>query len=171
MQLSKNFTLWDLCSCTSTYRRYAATINPFPENPESIEALENISQLILDPIQEAIAPIRITYGFSSKNLIKYLNKKDPVTGIKNGRICPKIDQHASYELNCSGNYICKHQGAAVDIIANLSSSALVQWIMDKQLPYDSIYYYGDRRPLHVSWSVTPRKKIWRFSDRGTPKPY
>lgn len=171
MQLSKYFTLADLSTCSNTYKKYSSLINPFPENAESIEALKQISQLILDPMHEAIAPLKITYGFSSKNLIKYLNKKDPATGIKNGRICPKIDQHASYELNRNGNYICKHQGAAIDIVTNFNSSALIKWIIDKQLPYDSIYYYGDRNPLHISWSLTPRKKIWRFSDRNTPKPY
>lgn len=151
MQLSHNFTLWDLSTCSNTYKKYADLINPFPENPESIEALKNISQKILEPILSNCDRLILTYGFSSKNLLKYLRQEKAF-------IAPKCDQHASCEINTRGNYYCKHKGAAVDILTELRSSKLVELVINKQLPFDSIYYYGEDKPLHISWSDRPRKK-------------
>lgn len=118
MQLSHNVKLWDLSTCSDTYKRYADLINPFPDNPESIEALKNISQKILEPILSNCDCLILTYGFSSKNLLKYLLKEKAF-------IAPRCDQHASCEVNTRGNYYCKHKGAAVDIATELNSSKLI----------------------------------------------
>ncbi|MBC7820973.1 MAG: DUF309 domain-containing protein, partial [Planctomycetaceae bacterium] len=48
---------------------------------------------------------KLTYGFCSKDLLKFLNREK-------SRICVKVDQHMAAERNSKGNYYCKHLGAA-----------------------------------------------------------
>jgi len=47
----------------------------------------------------------LTYGFCSRDLKKYLEKKDPVTGLKNGRVAPHLDQHMCHEVNKNGKLL------------------------------------------------------------------
>ncbi|PMB14897.1 hypothetical protein [Fischerella thermalis] len=76
----------------------------------------------------------------------------------------------AHEKNAKGNYYCKHLGAACDFqIVGVDSRKVISFI--RSLKYDSIYYYGKDSPVHVSWSETPRRKIWEFTTHNTPKPY
>jgi len=42
------------------------------------------------------------------------------------------------------------------------------WILEQQLPFDSLYYYGSDRPIHISYGLKHRRNIWAFTDRGVP---
>ncbi len=160
----------EFCTCSKTYNRYKDLINPYPENPDSIGAIENLFKQLLNPIINhfGFENFHLTYGFASKDLIKYLNRKDPVTGQKNGRISPKGDQHTAHETNRNGNYICKHLGAACDFqIKGINSGKVTRWIIEN-LEFDSLYFYGCDRPIHVSYAPVNRGAAWTFTTQNMP---
>ncbi|MCU0552937.1 MAG: hypothetical protein MUC48_26705 [Leptolyngbya sp. Prado105] len=170
--LGKYLTLQEFCTCTQTYRKYADRINPYPENPEeTIPALKSLCEHILDPVIAHFGRERfqLTYGFCSKDLKRFLAQKDPETGIKNGRVDPSRDQHMTYEKNRNGKYYCDRLGAACDFqIVGLESDRLIEWILEQQLPFDSLYYYGGDRPIHISYAPQRRLNVWAFTDGGVP---
>jgi hypothetical protein len=184
MQIGQYLTLEEFCTCTQTYRKYADQIDPYPENlAETIPALEALCQHILDPVIAHFGRERfqLTYGFCSKDLKRFLAQKDPKTGVKNGRVDPSRDQHMAHEKNRNGKYYCSRLGAAcdfriiglesgVDSVDSLCDSTyrLVEWILEQQLPFDSLYYYGGNRPIHISYAPQPRQNIWTFTDAGVP---
>lgn len=133
-----------------------------PEHPSSRSALEDLIAEILLPIYRKYPNIKITYGFTSATLKKYIAKHSP-----NGT-APTLDQHASYELNNAHNPICDRGGAACDfIVPNIATSEIVRFIVE-HLNYDRIYYYGNDKPLHVSNAQKPIKhlQIMAESDKG-----
>lgn len=170
--LSRYLTLQEFCTCTQTYRKYADRINPYPENPEeTIPALEALCEHILDPVIAHFGRDRfqLTYGFCSKDLKRFLAQKDPETGIKNGRVDPSLDQHMAHEKNRNGKYYCDRLGAACDFrIVGLESDRLVEWILEQRLPFDSLYYYGSDRPIHISYGLQHKRDIWAFTGKGVP---
>lgn len=169
--LGKYLTLEYFCCCTKTYQKYSELIDPFPKNQETITALKNLNKFILEPIIDnfSIAHFQLTYGFCSADLKRYLNQKDPVTGIKNGRIDPSRDQHLSHEINSRNQYYCKRLGAACDfLIVDLDSDQLVDWILKQKLPFDSLYFYGKDRPIHISYGEQHKRAIWTFNQTGQP---
>jgi len=172
MQIGQYLTLEEFCTCTQTYQKYADRIDPYPENlEETIPALEALCHHILDPVIAHFGRERfqLTYGFCSKDLKRFLAQKDPETGIKNGRVDPSRDQHMAHEKNRNGKYYCDRLGAACDFrIVGLKSDRLVEWILEQQLPFDSLYYYGGDRPIHISYSPQQKQSIWTFTDRGVP---
>ncbi len=180
IQLGKYLTLGEFCTCTRTYRKYADQIAPYPKNlAETIPALQALSQHILDPIIDHFGKeqFQLTYGFCSTDLKRFLSQKDPETGIKNGRVDPSRDQHMAHEKNRNGKYYCDRLGAACDFrIVGLESDRLVEWILEQQLPFDSLYYYGSdsrsetlrERPIHISYAPHHRYNIWTFTDGGVP---
>lgn len=171
-RLGQDLTLEEFCTCTRTYQRYAHQINPYPDNwEETIPALQALCQHILDPIIDYFGKERfqLTYGFCSTDLKRFLNQKDPETGLKNGRVDPRRDQHMAHEQNRNGKYYCNRLGAACDFrILDLESDCLVKWILEHQLPFDSLYYYGNLRPLHISYGPQHRRSMWAFTASGTP---
>ncbi|MBD1853639.1 hypothetical protein [Leptolyngbya sp. ST-U4] len=170
--LGQYLNLEKFCTCTQTYQKYADQIDPYPENlEETIPALKALCQHILDPAitHFGMEQFQLTYGFCSKDLKRFLAQKDPETGIKNGRVDPSRDQHMAHEKNRNGKYYCDCLGAACDFrIVKLESNRLVEWILEQQLPFDSLYYYGGDRPIHISYSPKQRKAIWVFTDGGVP---
>lgn len=192
MQIGQYLTLEEFCTCTQTYQKYADQIDPYPENwSETIPALEALCQHILDPVIAHFGKERfqLTYGFCSKDLKRFLAQKDPATGIKNGRVDPSRDQHMAHEKNRNGKYYCDRLGAACDFrIVGVESDRLVEWVLEQQLPFDSLYYYrsygGDscadagreqpiyrpihNRPIHISYAPQQRQNIWTFTDQGVP---
>jgi len=69
-----------------------------------------------------------------------------------------------------GNY-CERLGAACDfqIVAQpVASSQVMEWILTEKLPFDSIYYYGKKRPIHISYGPQHKRDIWTFTDAGKP---
>jgi hypothetical protein len=170
-ELGKYLTLEEFCTCTNTYRKYQNLIDPYPQNIKSIEAIKALCQFIIDPIVDYFGKesFQLTYGFCSPKLKSFLDKKDPITGKKNGRVAPNIDQHMAWEINSKGKYYCERLGAACDFqIINTSSSTVVKWIIDRDLPFDSLYYYGDDRPIHISYGSDRKKAIWAFLPTGQP---
>jgi hypothetical protein len=170
--LGKYFTLEAFCTCTQTYQKYQEAIDPYPQNwEETIPALVALHQNIIDPIVDRFGKdnFQLTYGFCSADLKRYLERRDPVTGVKNGRIAPRIDQHMACDRNRRGNYFCDRPGAACDfLIQNTSSEGVVAWIVTAQLPFDSLYYYGSDRPIHISYGEQHKRDIWTFSASGRP---
>jgi hypothetical protein len=169
--LGKHLTLQEVCTCTLTYRKYADQINPYPENlGETIPALAALCQIVVDPVIDHFGRERfqLTYGFCSKDLKRFLSQKDPETGGKNGRVDPSRDQHMAHEKNRNGKYYCDRLGAACDFrILGLESDCLVAWILEQRLPFDSLYYYGCDRPIHISYAPQQRQNIWMFTG-GVP---
>lgn len=170
--LGKYLTLQGFCTCTRTYRKYGNDINPYPQNlEETIPALEALCQHILDPVIDHFGRERfqLTYGFCSKDLKRSLSQKDPETGIKNGRVDPSRDQHMAHEMNRNGKYYCDRLGAACDFrIVGMESDRLVEWILKQRLPFDSLYFYGSDRPIHISYGAQHKREVWAFTGKGIP---
>ncbi|MDL5052474.1 hypothetical protein QQ056_02710 [Oscillatoria laete-virens NRMC-F 0139] len=170
--LGRYLSLTEFCTCTQTYRQYAELIHPFPENPqETIPALQALNQQILDPIIEHFgrSQFQLTYGFCSPDLRKFLERKDPITGLKNGRVAPHLDQHMAHEVKKTTQYYCDRLGAACDFrILNTPSCQVVEWILQQKLPFDSLYFYGSDRPIHISYGPQHKRDIWTFTQTGVP---
>ncbi|MFP4007329.1 MAG: hypothetical protein ACLFV6_04885 [Spirulinaceae cyanobacterium] len=169
--LGQYLTLDKFCCCSQTYQKYAQHINPYPQQPETIAALKDLNHYLIDPIIAYFGRenFNLTYGFCSPDLKRYLNQKDPETGIKNGRIDPRRDQHCSYELNRNHKPFCDRGGAACDfLIENRSSDRVVDWIVAQKLPFDSLYFYGKTRPIHISYGPQHKRDIWAFNATGQP---
>ena len=170
--LGKYLTLEEFCTCTQTYRKYADQIDSYPKNlTETLPALEALCQHIIDPMIDEFGQERfkLTYGFCSIDLKRWLAKKDPVTGLKNGRVSPNLDQHMAHEVNRNGQYYCSRLGAACDFrILGLPSDELVAWILAQNIPFDSLYFYGTEYPIHLSYGPQHKQDIWTFTVQGTP---
>lgn len=159
------------CTCTGTYQRYAEEIDPYPEREESVQALQALAQEVLDPIitHFGIERFQLTYGFCSKDLKRVLLKRDPQTGQRHGRVAPELDQHMAHERKRTNKPYCDRLGAACDFrIQGTSSEMLVSWILQAALPFDSLYYYGPTRPIHISHGPQHKRDLWTFSPRGQP---
>lgn len=147
MPCGKNFKFRDLIECGETHARLL--MPNIPLNPETYNALYDLCVEILDPLIDYFGSIRLTYGFCSSALASKID----------GRIAPKIDQHAGHELNRLRNPVCERLGAAVDfIVDDEDMSEVAQWIWE-HTPFDRIYLYGKDKPLHVSHSQTPSKQV------------
>ncbi|PSB05305.1 hypothetical protein C7B64_00045 [Merismopedia glauca CCAP 1448/3] len=172
IKVGKYLTLDDFCKCTLTYQNYADKIDPFPKNREpTIDAIKDLNQFIIDPIIDyfGLEKFKLTYGFCSSDLKSYLQKKDPITGQKNGRVAPELDQHMAHEVNIKGNYYCQRLGAASDfLIKDLATEELVQWILQAKLPFDSLYFYATDRPIHISYGPRQKRDIWAFTPQRQP---
>ncbi|NEQ47445.1 MAG: hypothetical protein F6K00_29455 [Leptolyngbya sp. SIOISBB] len=171
-KLGRYLTLEEFCTCTQTYRKYSDQIDPYPKNlEETIPELAALCQHIIDPVIDAFGRERfqLTYGFCSVDLKRWLAKKDPVTGVKNGRVSPNLDQHMAHEVNRNGNYYCSRLGAACDFrVGDLPSDELVKWILAQRLPFDSLYFYGAERSIHISYGPQHKGDIWTFTVDGMP---
>jgi hypothetical protein len=117
-----------------------------PKQPDSYTALYELATNVLDPVIEYFGMIQLTYGFCSHEL----SKKIPA------RIAPKLDQHCAHELNSKKNLICERLGAAVDfIIEDENMNEVAQWIIENT-SFDRLYFYGENRPIHISYSSEPK---------------
>lgn len=43
----------------------------------------------------------------------------------------------------------------------------VEWILEQQSPFDSLYYYRSGRSIHISYGFLCRQSIWSFTS-GLP---
>jgi len=147
------FTYKRLIECSKTYKKNGRLDN-IPKQEKTYIWLKKLAITILDPLVQRFGVIQLTYGFSSEALVDEI-KKNPLPGIQ-----PDIDQHASFELNQAGDRICARGGAACDIFSEkITAKKLALWIMN-HCDFDKIYFYGDRRPLHVSISEEMSGKIF-----------
>ena len=148
----ENFTYRDLIHCGDTQQR--TNLDNLPKEPNTYTALLDLAVNLLDPIIDYFGMIRLTYGFCSQALAKEIPRG----------IAPRLDQHASYEKNRKGNYICERKGAAVDfIIEDEDMLEVAQWIV-KNLNFDRLYLYDRSRPIHISYSNSNQSKIESFLD-------
>ncbi|MBD1876734.1 hypothetical protein H6F75_24915 [Nodosilinea sp. FACHB-131] len=172
VSLGRYLTLEEFCTCTQTYRNYADQIDPFPKNSEeTLPALKVLCQHIIDPVIDEFGRDRflLTFGFCSIDLKRWLAKKDPLTGKKHGIATPSLDQHMAHEVNRNGQYYCDRLGASCDFrILDLPSDELVGWIVAQGLPFDSLYFYGRNRPIHISYGPQQKRAIWAFTETGVP---
>ena len=143
-----------LCGVYLTYRQLiecgetqqVTGISNIPKQPNSFNALYDLAINVLDPVIEYFGMIRLTYGFCSHELGKHINK----------RVAPKLDQHSAHELNTKNKIICPRLGAAVDfIVDDENMREVADWIAEN-VQYDRLYFYGNNRPIHVSYG--PEKK-------------
>lgn len=170
--LGQFLTLDAFCTCTQTYQKFADCIDPYPQNlEESIPVIQALGERLLDPIIERYGQenFLLTYGFCSVDLKRFLARKDPGTGQKYGRVDPSRDQHMAMEKNRNGKYFCNRGGAACDFrIQNVASGEVVDWILAARLPFDSLYFYGADRPIHLSYGSQQKRAIWGFTEQGIP---
>lgn len=137
-------TYRQLIECGETQR--ASGLANLPKQADSYTALYELATNILDPVIDYFGMIKLTYGFCSHDLGKLIKK----------RVAPKLDQHAAHELNTRKNPICPRLGAAVDfIVEDENMREVADWIAENT-PFDRLYFYGENRPLHVSYG--PEKK-------------
>lgn len=133
--------------CGETQARIA--LPNLPVEFESYNALYDLATKILDPVIEYFGGIRLTYGFCSPELAKHINRN----------IAPDLDQHAAHERSRRGVHRCSRLGAAVDfLVVDESMWEVAQWI-STNLPYDRLYFYGDDRPLHVSYGPDHKREF------------
>jgi hypothetical protein len=104
----------------------------------------------------------LTYGFSSPALSAQID----------GRIAPRLDQHAGHECNRLGKPVCDRLGASVDfIIDDEDMLEVAQWVVENT-PFDRLYFYGKDRPVHVSYgnSRTAQITVLKRTEQGNLVP-
>jgi hypothetical protein len=158
-----NFRFRDFVECGETQQRLQ--LRNIPLNPETYNALYDLAVNILDPVIDYFGSIRLTYGFCSPGLAKHIP----------GRIAPALDQHASHELNARRKPVCDRGGAACDfIVEDEDMKEVADWII-ANLPFDRLYFYGETRPVHVSYARSELRKAFRLIDSGSggkvPRPF
>lgn len=138
-----------------------------PQALKSVKALEGLAYKLLLPIYSNLGKPIITYGFTTQKLKSVIQKNSP-----NGT-APSLDQHSAYEVNSKGNQICSRGGAACDFyIEGVAASDIVRYIVNN-LSYDRIYFYGNDRPIHVSFhleSLQHHLQVMGIGDSGRRYP-
>lgn len=130
-QCGKHFIFRDFTECGETQAKTG--VPNIPEQAETYNALTELAMLVLDPVIDYFGPIILTYGFCSRELAKR------IPGRKQS--------------------ICKRLGAAVDFrVADESMREVAQWIV-QHAPFDRLYFYGDDKPLHVSYGPEHKREI------------
>jgi DNA phosphorothioation-associated putative methyltransferase len=161
------------CGRYLTYRRliecgetFTSTgISNVPTNPESYTALHDLLTNIIDPVIEYFGGIELTYGFCSPQLSSQIKR----------RIAPKLDQHAAHEKTRTDQYVCPRLGAAIDfVVRDENMREVADWII-QNLPYDRLYFYGEGRPLHVSYGPGNSREAFEMTHTASgkliPRPY
>lgn len=157
-------TYRQLIECGDT--QAASGLSNLPTSLESYTALLDLATLLLDPIIEYYGAIQLTYGFCSSALARRIR----------GRIAPELDQHAAHDRNRRGAPICPRLGAAVDfLVQDEDMKEVAQWII-ATLPFDRLYFYGNDRPIHVSYKKNGERQAFEMrvesrSGRRIPRPF
>lgn len=158
-----NLTYRDFIECGETQARVG--IANLPLRADSYNALYDLAVRVLDPVIDYFGAVRLTYGFSSAELAKNIH----------GRIAPKLDQHGACEVGRSGRAICERGGASCDfIVDDESMREVADWIIEN-VPFDRLYFYGDKRPLHVSFGPAHSRVAYEMAATANgalvPRPY
>ena len=134
----KYLTFRDLIHCGETQSETG--LENRPSEIATYNALTKLVSKVLDPVMDYFGGIELTFGFCSREL----------AGRITGRIAPALDQHGACELNARGKPICPRLGAAADfLVPDESMLEVAQWVV-ANTPFDRLYYYGDRKPVHIS---------------------
>jgi hypothetical protein len=140
-------TYRQLIECGETQQK--AQLPNLPKEADTYTALCELAVNVLDPIIEYYGSIKLTYGFCSPALARVISS----------RIAPELDQHAAHEKNRRGKYVCRRLGAAADfIVEDEDMREVVNWISENVV-FDRLYFYGSNRPIHISFSAEPKRKI------------
>ncbi|WML87888.1 DNA phosphorothioation-associated putative methyltransferase [Thiothrix subterranea] len=140
-------TFRDFIECGATQANTG--LPNLPKQPDTYNALAALALHIIDPVMDYFGGIELTYGFCSPELAKHIK----------GSIDPKRDQHAAHEVNTRGNLICERKGAACDfIVPDENMLEVAQWIV-QNTPFDRLYFYGNDKPLHVSYGDEHNRAI------------
>jgi hypothetical protein len=144
--------------------RYPHVISNKPTK-ESYDAISQLCQHILVPLQEHYGALEVTYGFTAGELLNQIRKHAP------SGIAPKLDQHAAHERTRNSTYYCDRLGAACDIVVPALKNemgAVANWI-SKNLNYDRLYFYGKDRPIHISFGPDNKRFIQIMKTSTTGK--
>ncbi|MBE0550498.1 MAG: DNA phosphorothioation-associated putative methyltransferase [Rubrivivax sp.] len=157
------FTYRELIECGETQARLG--LANIPRNPETFNALNDLAIKLLDPLVEYFGSIQLTYGFCSLELGRHIK----------ARVAPALDQHAAHELNRRGEPICARGGAACDfLVEDEDMREVAGWII-ANLPFDRLYFYGSRRPIHLSYAASELREAIEMragpSGRLVPRRY
>lgn len=114
-------------------------------NSESLESL-NCLVAVLEKLQNDLGEIKITYGFISSKLTRFIQRTSP------SGTASALDQHASCEINTKGNPICDRNGAACDFLITGYEEKMDEVALHiiKTYDFDRMYFYGNDRPIHLS---------------------
>ena len=134
-----------------------------PKQPDSYTALYDLATHVLDPVIDYFGMIKLTYGFCSHDLGKHIK----------GRVAPKLDQHAAHETNSKKAFICPRLGAAIDfIVEDENMREVADWVAENT-PFDRLYFYGEDRPIHVSYGPEQKGEyidlVMTVSGKQVPK--
>jgi hypothetical protein len=144
--------------------KHAISLDNTPKASESILSAILILETVLLPINKKFGDVKITYGFVSPELNRYIQKNS------SSGTYPSLDQHAASELNQANKQICKRHGLACDFIVNGYEKQMdeVMLFVVNHLDFDKIYYYGNDRPLHVSVGNESERhlQVMNVSDKG-----
>jgi len=142
-----HLTYRDLIACGETALK--TDLPNLPKSLDSYRALRQLAENILDPVIDWYGSIQLTYGFCSQDLAKQIP----------GRISPPLDQHAAHEVNRAGKPICPRLGAACDfIVQDEDMLEVAKWVA-ANTPFDRLYFYGQNRPIHVSFGPENKREI------------
>ena len=152
---SEFFSLYDLICAGETAS--SSPLDNLPQEQQTVDALTSLASAILDPVARNFERPQLTYAFSGPTNIAKIKKN----------IAPRVDQHASFERQRNGKRICTFDGAAADFqVRGRASTEVAQYIIE-DLNFDAIYFYGKNRPIHVSWSQSPRKLVVEMKFNAT----
>lgn len=145
------FTYRQFIECGETQARTGSANRPL--QPDTYSALYDLAVSVLDPVVDYFGMIELTYGFCSPELARSIA----------GRIAPKLDQHAAYELTRTGKRICERLGAACDFFVRDEDMEEVALWVAANTPFDRLYFYGKDRPIHVSYSPANSRQFIRMT--------
>lgn len=157
------FTYRNFIECGETQKQ--SQVANLPVKAASYNAIYNLASKLLDPVIDYFGAIRLTYGFCSPELSRLIH----------ARVAPKLDQHAAHEVDRKGKPICDRLGAACDfIVEDENMREVADWVI-ANLPFDRLYFYGDDRPIHVSFGPENSKSacemIENANGRRVPRRY
>lgn len=131
-------------------------IDNAPKSAATYNALFELATTVLDPVIDYFGGIKLTYAFASPAVTRHIKV----------RIEPKLDQHASCEVNTRGAPICPRLGAAVDFLVEYEDMyEVAKWIAE-HCAYDRIYLYGKDRPIHVSVGPERSRDVYELAQSG-----
>jgi DNA phosphorothioation-associated putative methyltransferase len=138
-QCGRHLTYRAFIECGETQSRLSIT--NLPTNADTYNALFDLATNIIDPIVDYFGGIRLTYGLCTLELGRKVT----------ARVAHDLDQHAACEKKRNGRYICERLGASCDfIVEDENMLEVAQWVAE-ELPFDRLYFYGESKPLHVSF--------------------
>lgn len=159
----RTFTYRQLIECGETQNRLK--LPNIPKEPSSYTALYDLAINVLDPVVEYFGAIELTYGFCSSELSRHIK----------GGTAPELDQHAAHDRKRGGLPICQRLGAAADfLVRDEDMKEVASWVI-AHLSFDRLYYYGNSRPIHVSFGPDNRRNAYvlaaAHSGRRIPQPW